>query len=187
MANVEEIVKPENLEKAQTYIDFVKKNLEPLAEHLKVGVDWLWDILVQQVRVEAIVYLIIVILLTVKSIVLLVIAFKALKKAKFRVPYGTTTAYKHKKTGVEIESELDDWEHRTEYQKVYKTNKTNTSGYVAIWCGIVGVALSVVSAMTMAATLPKIVTGLVNPEYGALERVIEFSKGQTQNMEAEKK
>lgn len=142
---------PEKLKEAQVYVDFVKTNLEPLAEHLKVSVEWLWNILVNQVRVEAIVYLAIIILLTIKASVLLFIAFKSMKKAKFG---------------------------KGSYSWVSENDRyTNTHGYITYWCGAIGAILMVVATITTVSLMPKIVTGLVNPEYGAIERIIQFSKG----------
>lgn len=167
---------PDKLKEAQLYIDFVKNNLQPLADHLKVSVEWLWQILVNQVRVEAIVWLVVLVALSVKGSVLIYIAFKAHKKAKFGSGYGTTTVLVHKKTGNEIESELDDWENRKQYKKVIRSNKTNIHGYITEWAGVAGVALLIISSIVAGVSMPKIVTGLVNPEYGALERIVDFAK-----------
>lgn len=143
---------PEKLKETQEYIDFVKNNLEPLAGHLKVGVDWLWQILVNQVRVEAIVYLVVIVLMSIKASTLLFIAYKASKKAVFGHGYS--------------------WE---------KGVTTNVQGYIVYWCGIGGAVLLAASTLTAAFAMPKIVTGLINPEYGAIERIVQFSQGKIPN------
>lgn len=168
---------PENLQQAQQYIDFVKNNLQPLAEHLKVGVEWLWQILVNQVRVEAIVYLAIIILLSIKSTTLLVIAFKSFKKARFyNYRSSNETLYIHKKTGAV--ANWDTWyDNKNNYDVVKADNRTNLQGYLVYWCGISGGVLMLFTAILSACSMPKIVTGLVNPEYGAMERIVQFSQG----------
>lgn len=172
---------PEKLQETQQYIDFIQKNLEPLAEHLKVGVEWLWQILVQQVRVEAIVYLAIIVLMTIKASILLFIAYKSFKKAKFGSAYERTkTIYVNTKTGEEV-----DWDTWYDDKKLYTTkivdNSTNMYGYLVYWCGISGIVLTILVSIITAVAMPKIVTGLVNPEYGAIERIVQFSKGQIPN------
>lgn len=168
---------PDKLKDTQQYIDFVKNNLEPLAAHLKVSVQWLWNILVNQVRVEAIVYLVVIIMMAIKSTILLTIAYKAFKKAKFRKGYnGDIKIYKHKKTGQIVDWDTW-WDKKKDYDVIIQKNETNTQGYIAYWCGAAGVTLALVSTITAAAAMPKIVTGLVNPEYGAIEHIVEFSKG----------
>jgi hypothetical protein len=168
---------PDKLQETQQYIDFVKNNLAPLAEHLKVSVEWLWQILVNQVRVEAIVYLVIIVMLSIKSAVLLTVAFKSFKKARFGAnTYNPEPAYIHKKTG-----EQADWsawyDHKKDYDVVRLENKTNLHGHLVYWCGIGGVTLGLVTTIIAATVMPKIVTGLVNPEYGAIERIVQFSQG----------
>lgn len=181
---MEELAKPENLDKAQTYIDFVKNNLEPLAEHLKVSVEWLWGILVKQARVEAIVYLLISIGLFITSVSLAIVFFKAIKKARFGSGYGTPkTVYIHKKTGEEVE--WDVWyDDKKDYDVVNASNKTNTQGYVAIVSGVMWIIMSIASTVTTATNLKIIVTGLVNPEFRAIEKIVEYAKPAVKPSEA---
>lgn len=178
---MEELAKPENLQKAQSYVDFVKNNLEPLAEHLKVSVEWLWNILVMQARVEAIVYLLICLSMFATTISLSIIFFKSLKKARFGSSYiHTDTAYIHKKTGKVVDWSL--WyDHKQDYDVVKVDNKTNTQGYIAWFSGI-GLALMILtSTITTASSLKVIVTGLVNPEFRAIEKVVEYAKPAANN------
>lgn len=181
----EEITKPENLQQAQQYIDFVKNNLEPLAQHLKVSVDWLWNILVQQARVEAIVYLIICLSMTATTIGLSVIFFKHMKKATFKKGYSNTTKiYTHKKTGDQIESLTDDWDNRKDYTLTMTINETNNAGYISIFSGILMVVMIVTSLVTTASSLKIIVTGLVNPEFRAIEKIVEYAKPAANNVQS---
>lgn len=167
-------MKEPDLEKTQEYINFVKQNLEPLAKEIGTSVEWLWGILVQQARVEAITWLVVVILLTVKSFIFLLIAYKSYKKATFYSPYSTDK-WKHKKTGEIVDYyETGDI---TEYEKV-PADKTNLEGHLVYWCTPIGIALMVLSITTATLSLPVIVTGLVNPEYRAIERIVEFAKPQ---------
>lgn len=180
---------PEKLNEAQQYIDFVKTNLEPLAQHLKVSVEWLWDILVMQARVEAIVYLIICLSMSITTVSLGFIFFKSLKKATF-YRIGGQSKYVHKKTGKEIPDIYDiDYSEMDKYEKRYEKNQTNTHGYVA-WTTGVGAALMIfVSSITMASSLERIVTGLVNPEFRAIEKIVEYAKTnnpQNNNQEQQK-
>lgn len=137
------VVTPENLEQAQTYIDFVKTNLEPLANQIGVSVEWLWNILVNQARVEAIVMLIVLLFFTVKIAIFATVAIKSLKKATF---YN------------------------------YKGTVTNRQGYTVYWFGIPAGILSVLLAIATPIMLPTIVTGLVNPQFRAIEKIVEFAK-----------
>lgn len=168
---------PDKLEDAQQYVDFVKNNLEPLAQHLKVSVEWLWGILVNQVRVEAITYLVIIVLLSIKASILLFIAFKSFKKARFQSGYRSEEiAYVNKKTGATVD--WNTWyDNKQDYDTVKYQNKTNFQGQLVYWCGLSGAALMLTSTIIATTTLPKIVTGLVNPQYGAIERIVQFSKG----------
>lgn len=181
---MEQLATPENLQQTQQYVDFIKTNLQPLADHLKVGIEWLWNILVNQVRVEAIVYLIVIVLLVIKSTTLLIIAYKSLKKATFYKYLSSSerTIYVHKKTG-----EVVDWDTWYEDKKSYnikqRENTTNIYGYLTYWCGTGGVLLMIFTSILSATAIPKIVTGLVNPQYGALERIVQFSQGKIPNQE----
>lgn len=180
----EEVVKPENLQNAQQYVDFVKNNLQPLADHLKVSVEWLWQILVQQARVEAIVYLIIVIVLSVKSIILLTIAYKNWKKARFGSSYAREqTIYIHKKTGKEVDWDTW-WDKKSQYDVVKTNNSTNREGHIAIWAGVSGGLLSLATVVTLTTALPIIVTGLVNPEFRAIEKIVEYAKPAANNVQS---
>lgn len=165
----------ENLETTQVYIDFVKNNLEPLAQHLKVGVEWLWDILVMQARVEAISLLVVSIILSIFAAIALRVFFKNLNKARY-VPYTSVrTVYKHKTNGTTIESRLDDWENRDEYTAETISN-SNKEFYTALVSGILSILLLIISLSASLSNLSTIVTGLVNPEFRAIEKVVEFAK-----------
>ena len=186
--NPTELAKPENLEKAQQYVDFVKNNLEPLAQHLKVSVEWLWDILVMQARVEAIVYLIVCLGMFTTTATLSIIFFKNIKKAKFKQGYrDTIREYKHKKTGTTIESLTDDWENKKDYELFENHNKTNTQGYISYISGGLLAFMILTSTITTATSLQIIVTGLVNPEFRAIEKIVEYAKPQVTNTQEEKK
>lgn len=148
----------QNLETAQTYLDFVKNNLEPLAKHLQVSVEWLWDILVMQARVEAIVYLIVLVSLTVTTVTVSTIFMKNIKKAKWKKdPYDM------------IGSPM------------------NNAGFVAAITGVLSLILIITSLITAGNTTYTIVTGLVNPEYRAIEKIVEFAKPEVKKIEAEVK
>lgn len=136
-----------NIENAQQYVDFVKDNLQPLAEHLKVGVDWLWSILVMQARVEAIVYLIIAVSMTITTAALIRTFFKYLKNTEW---------------------------HKSSYDLI--GGPTNKEGAVALVAGIGSVVMLIATGLTTSNTLYPIVTGLVNPEFRAIEKIVEFAK-----------
>jgi hypothetical protein len=177
---MENAIKPENLEKAQLYVDFVKNNLEPLAQHLKVSVEWLWNILVMQARVEAIVYLLLSIGMFITTIILSIMFFKNIKKATFKKGYkDTIQTIKHKKTGEIIDSLTDDWGHKKDYEITSAPNETNISGYISIVTGIAMVFMLLTSVVTTASNLKIIVTGLVNPEFRAIEKIVEYAKPAT--------
>lgn len=148
----------QNLEPAQTYLDFVKNNLEPLAKHLQVSVEWLWDILVMQARVEAIVYLIVLVSLAVTTITVSTIFMKDIKKAKW-----------HKERFDMIGSPM------------------NNEGFTAAITGVLSLILILASLITAGSTTYIIVTGLVNPEYRAIEKIVEFAKPEVKKIEAEVK
>lgn len=167
-----------NLENIQTYIDFVKTNLEPLAEQLKVGVDFLWGILVKQAQVEAIVHLVIAASFFVTTAILFRIFFVHFKKGSFGGEFTSDKrVVKHKKTGKEIRSILNDWEHRDDYVEiVIPAVKTDRDGVVAIISGSLCGLMLLTSVIATSSSLPIIVTGLVNPEYRAIEKIIDFAK-----------
>jgi len=167
----------QNLNNIQQYVDFVKTNLEPLAQQLKVGVDFLWGVLVKQAQVEAIVYLIISISLALTTFFLTVMFFKFIKKATFGSDYHREySVYKHKKTGKEISTPLDDWENREQYEKFSRERVQNRYGTLSIITGIGASIMLLVSIITSATNLPIIVTGLVNPEFRAIENIVNFAK-----------
>lgn len=181
----EEVVKPENLQNAQQYVDFVKNNLQPLADHLKVSVEWLWQILVQQARVEAIVYLIVCLSLTATTIGLSIIFFKHMKKATFKRGYSNhTKIYTHKTTGEQIESLTDDWDNRSKYTLTVEPNETNNSGFIAYITGPLLILMIITSLVTTTSSLKIIVTGLVNPEFRAIEKIVEYAKPAANNVQS---
>jgi small-conductance mechanosensitive channel len=172
----EVVVNQQNLDQAQTYIDFVKTNLEPLAQQLKVSVNWLWNILVQQARVEAIVYLIICVSMLLTAAFLTRLFFKSFKTATFRNGYSSRYEYKHNKTGGVIPTLSLDWEDRKNYTQVEVINETNRDGVISYISGIGAAVLIVAGIVTSSTSLPIIVTGLINPEYRAIEKIVEFAK-----------
>ena len=137
---------PENLKTAQTYVDFVKTNLEPLAHQIGVSVEWLWNILVTQARVEAIVMLIILSLLFIKTIIAFIVMAKSFKKATFS----------NYSSGEEV----------------------NRHGIVVFSSGGIGIILSVALFIATPSMMPTIVTGLVNPQFRAIEQIVNFAKNQ---------
>lgn len=166
-----------NLQNVQTYIDFVKTNLEPLAQQLKVGVDFLWSILVNQARVEAIVYLILAVSLLITTTFFVSLFFRSMKNAKFGSSYGKSYIYVHKKDKTRTAEYLTDvWEDRDNYVQVSLEKNTNREGVIAIVSGIVGGLFMITSICVSASSMPTIVTGLVNPEYRAIEKIVEFAK-----------
>lgn len=170
-------ISKEGLKDAQEYIDFVKTNLEPLAEHLKVSVEWLWQILVNQARVEAIVYLVIWVMISFTTVTLTTLFFRHIKGAKFQRGFSDNIrVYVHKKTGRRIDSLLEDWDNREKYEPFDEGNKTNVSGYISYISGIGALVAMAVSLLYSTVALPIIVTGLVNPEYRAIEKIVEFAK-----------
>lgn len=180
--NASELAKPENLQTAQQYIDFVKNNLQPLADHLKVSVDWLWNILVQQARVEAIVYLIVCLSMTATSIGLWILFYKNIKKATFKKGYSDhKKIYTNKKTGDQIESLTDDWDNRKDYALTMTPNETNKEGVISWVSGILLIFMIISSVVTTTSSLKIIVTGLVNPEFRAIEKIVEYAKPAAQS------
>ena len=174
---MEQLAQPENLQTAQTYIDFVKNNLEPLAEHLKVSVEWLWNILVMQARVEGIIYLLVCISMFITAFSLYIVFFKNIKKARFGDGYGgRETIYLNKKTGEE--TDWDGWYKNKKNYEVVKTasNKTNTAGYISLISGIAMGIMLLLSVTTTTTSVERIVTGLVNPEFRAIEKIVEYAK-----------
>lgn len=154
-------VTPDNLKEAQTYIDFVKTNLEPLAQQLKVSVEWLWNILVQQARVEAITYIVIGVAMGFLSTMLITIGFRTLRKAyvfedQTKYDYGKS---RNVKTGKKIEVVADE-----------------SKQAIGMTCLIAAGLIILVSTITLLTSANTIVTGLVNPEYRAIEKIVEFSK-----------
>ena len=137
----------QSLQNMQQYVDFVKNNLEPLAQHLKVSVEWLWNILVMQARVEAIVYLVVCIFMAMTTITLMTMFFKHLKKTEW---------------------------HRSNYDMF--GGPSNKEGVVALVTGIGAALMLLVSVITTSSNLYVIVTGLVNPEFRAIEKIVEFAK-----------
>lgn len=165
-----------NLEQAQEYIEFVKQNLEPLAHHIEVSVEWLWNILVQQARVEAITYILVITLLSFKVVVLAVIASKSLKKATFSSG-GGGLLYKNTKTGATIASRLQDWDNHEDYIEVTRQSvNTNKHGYIVYWTAVPAAILAIFTMIITSISAPIIITGLVNPQYRAIEKIVEFAK-----------
>lgn len=164
-----------NLQNVQTYIDFVKTNLEPLAQQLKVGVDFLWNILVKQAQVEAIVHLIIMASLLITTSILARIFFKNFKDATFGSGIATTK-WVNKKTGKKVTYSFDktgrdeDWSHET------IVSNTNKHGLISWFTGGSALLMILIGVLTAPASLSIIVTGLVNPEYRAIEKIVEFAK-----------
>lgn len=142
-----------NLENVQQYVDFVKENLQPLADHLKVGIDWLWQILVMQARVEAITLLIICVIMSTLGLSLLISFFYNMKRAEWD-GYG----------GAE-----------------------NRHGVLAWITGIGAGLMLVINVIALPANLPTIVTGLVNPEFRAIEKIVEFAKPNVEKVSEEVK
>lgn len=178
---------PENLETTQVYIDFVKNNLEPLAQHLKVGVEWLWDILVMQARVEAISLLIVSIILSIFTAVAMRVFFKNLKNARYVGDFsGRRVVYVHKTTGARISSRLDDWENRDDYTGE-EVSRSNKEFYTSVISGIVSLVLLISSLSASLGNLSTIVTGLVNPEFRAIEKVVEYAKPKVEKADEETK
>lgn len=175
---MEEAVKNSNLETAQTYIDFVKTNLEPLAQQLKVSVEWLWDILVMQARVEAIIYLVVCVAMFITSLILARVFFKSIKTARFNngSMRNNQTWYVHEKTGKKIKHLGEDWDNRERYEQVEVDNSTDRNGWISYISGIGAAFLILVGIITSASSLEVIVTGLVNPQYRAIEKIVEFAK-----------
>lgn len=156
----EALTKPENLDKAQAYIDFVKQNLEPMAHQLGVSIEWVWNILVQQARVEAVVCLIVIAALVIKLIVLGVVVLRALPKATF---YDET---------------------KVKYSWGTETRRSfnpNIYGKVVTYGGWALLALTFITFVVTSSTLVTAVTGLVNPQYRAIEKIVQFAQPEKQD------
>jgi len=167
----------QNLDNIQTYIDFVKTNLEPLAQQLKVGVDFLWGILVKQAQVEAIVYLVIYGLLILTAVGSGFAFFYYFKRARYADDYASNNVtYVNKKTGKTYG--YWDFPYGEDKDKDFfkLVDKTNKEAYLCTVLGILFVLHLVAVPVTIVSTLPTTVTGLVNPEYRAIEKIVDFAK-----------
>lgn len=149
-----------NLDNIQTYIDFVKTNLEPLAQQLKVGVDFLWNILVKQAQVEAITLLIICVMLSFSAFIAGILFVRSVRLAKWKDAPGYAILNKH---------------------------PDNHHAIMVWFYGIPTAFLLLSSVIATSTNLPVIVTGLVNPEYRAIEKIIEFAKPAAEKAKTEVK
>lgn len=104
--------------------------------------------------------------------------FVHLKKGSFGSDFTSDRRVtKHSKTGKEIRSVLDDWDNRKDYvEVVIPAQKTDRNGVVAIVSGCLCALMLLISVISTSTSLPIIVTGLVNPEYRAIEKIVEFAK-----------
>lgn len=171
---VKAVATPDNFDTAQKYINFVKDNLEPLAQQIGVSVEWLWKILVQQARVEAIIYLAVSLSISITAIIFIRMFFKNIKLARWG-SYGERKIYKHNETGVEVEYSDLDWSKRTEYDIIHIADKANVESVFTVIGGTVGAVMMLVSIILASSSMQTIVTGLVNPEYRAIEKIVDFT------------
>ncbi len=147
-----------NLDKTQEYVDFIKTNLEPLAKYLKVSIEWLWHIIVQQARVEAITYIVVGIVLSLVSIGLFMFGMKTLKRMSYQE---------------------DETEYNYEKHAAVKTGRKVTKYASGIELAVIPLIASGIimaaNVTTFVINAPVVVTGLVNPEYRAIEKIVEFA------------
>ena len=135
----------------------VKSGISGLASALKVGVEHVYLVLVKQQIVHAISSLLLFLIIFTLSIVLYNLSRKSYKEHLIQCGYEVgkpSTAYN---------IDIDD----------------SAKGVASIIMGVLsGVAL-LISICVLASSYDKIIMGFVNPEYGAMQDIIEFVKNAT--------
>ena len=125
----------------------IKGVLTSLGETLKVGTEHVYGVLIKQQIVSSIIWLLVIILLTTVAIIMIKIPNNKLKEVnKIRATDG---------------------------KSLYDIDDLNDGYFVAT---ILGVMLFVITIIIFCCTISRITTGFINPEYGALQDIINMIK-----------
>lgn len=134
----------------EVYSD-IKSGLTALGSSLKVGSEHVYEVLVKQQYVYSIVYTLLIIL----SIILMIICCKAIPKLGWRDDY-----YYQR-----------DWENKGGYEGFKKTQL----GFINIIYIILAI-ISLIGLIFGFLYMDQIITGFINPEYGAIKEILEVIK-----------
>lgn len=128
-----------------------KEGVKAIASGLKVGAEKVWIVLTKQQIVKAITNIVIYIFLFI-----LFISFFNMSKARYKV------------CKVRMK----------EHSGSYRSFEEYIEGVGCIIFGVLSGISGIVLVVCFSATIDVTVTGIVNPEYGAIRDVMEFVKGQ---------
>jgi len=129
----------------------VKVGINAVASALKVGAEHVYEVLVRQQVVNAIIYCILFLI----GIIGLIISFKALIK----LGWSDNSYYSN------------EWVNKGGYEE-WKKTQANASNVIFVISGLISLIVFFIGIIN----LDVIVSGIINPEYGALQEIMSWIK-----------